>query len=333
MAPRAAARLVRQIALAMQYAHERGVIHRDLKPVNILIDDRGEPVILDFGLARREDAGDRPLTVQGDLMGTPAYMPPEQVLGDVAAMGPASDIYALGVVLYELLTGSPPFRGDVFAILAQIATDVPKPPSSRVSGLDSLFDSICLKALSKSPSARWKSMRALAESLGGLAGETDRDPQGFGPSIVLKVVGTNFAYRPPSIRPTVTVGRQKRKADDPQDQGNDFVLRVAGNDALSARISRRHFELIRTPAGWSVIDRSKAGLTHNGVRLLKDHPVELADGDELGVAGVVTLNVSLGGASSRDQPKLAAIVEVPAAAGAQGQLQIEASVGDMVTVD
>ena len=137
----------------MQYAHDRGVIHRDLKPANVMIDDRGEPVVTDFGLARRRAEGGPQLTVQGEVMGTPAYMPPEQ--------------------------------------------------------------------------------------------------------------------------------------------GNDYVLRVAGNDAPSTRISRRHFEVHRTPAGFAVVDRSKAGLTRNGVPLPKDVPVELADGDRLGVAGVVTLEVSI----------------------------------------
>jgi serine/threonine protein kinase len=329
--PREAARLVRQISVAMQYAHEQNVIHRDLKPVNILIDDRGEPVVLDFGLARRGDAADRPLTVQGEVMGTPSYMPPEQVSGDIAAMGPASDIYSLGVVLYELLTGTPPFRGDLFAILSQIAMDAPKAPSALSKGLDSRFDSICLKALAKKPGDRWKSMRAFADALVGLAEPGGRATEGA--TITLKVMGTNFAYRPPSLLPSVTVGRQKRKPGDPQDQGNDFVLRVAGDDGLSARISRRHFELQRTSSGWSVIDRSKAGLTRNGEPLPKELPVELADGDRLGVAGVVTLEVAIRGGVTDDGIKLAALVEVAAPAGSMGRLQIEASVGEMVTIE
>jgi serine/threonine protein kinase len=326
-----AARIVRQLALAMQYAHDRGVIHRDLKPANVLIDDRGEPVIMDFGLARRPNPGGPQLTVQGDIMGTPAYMPPEQVAGDVARMGPASDVYSLGVVLYELLTGGPPFRGDLFALLAQVVADPPPLPSTRRSGLAPQFDAICRKALAKKPEERWKSMRALADVLAPFAG----DPPGDGARVIaLRVRGTNVAYRPPSILPIVTVGRQRRKVGDSPDQGNDFVLRVAGNDTLSARISRRHFELHRIADGWAAIDRSKAGLTRNGEPVPKDTPVGLADGDELGVAGVVTLEVLIRGSGPDDWVQQAAFVEVPAPAGiGGGQVQIEASVGEMVTVD
>jgi hypothetical protein len=331
--PAEAARIVRAVALAMQYAHDRGVIHRDLKPVNVMIDDRGEPVVMDFGLARRQADGGPQLTVQGEVMGTPAYMPPEQVAGDVAKMGPASDVYALGVVLYELLTGEPPFTGELFALLAQIALDAPKPPSARRPGLDLRFDSVCLKALAKRPEERWKSMKALADALAGLA----RAPSGTAaepPTLTLKVAGTSFAYRPPTVLPVVTVGRQKRRAGDPPDAGNDFVLRVAGNDALSARISRRHFEVRRTPGGFAVVDRSKAGLTRNGQPLPKDEPVELGDGDRLGVAGVVTLEVSIRPAGQEEAARPAAVVEVPAPAGAGGgQVQIEASLGDMVTMN
>src|SRR5207248_491745 len=115
--PRRAAALVRTIARAMHYAHGRGVIHRDLKPANIILDEHGEPVVMDFGLARVQAALLDPLTQPGEVMGTPAYMPPEQIEGDPARVGPASDVYSLGVVLFELLTGGPPFHGDLFTLL------------------------------------------------------------------------------------------------------------------------------------------------------------------------------------------------------------------------
>jgi serine/threonine protein kinase len=323
--PDEAARIVRTVALAMQAAHDHGVIHRDLKPANIVMDDRGEPIVMDFGLARRPATGPH-LTVQGEVLGTPAYMPPEQATGDVARMGPASDIYSLGVVLYELLVGRPPFAGDMLSLLSQIALDPPPRPSARRPGLPARFDAICLKALAKEPAERWKSMRALADALAP-TGTSD------GPSLTLRIQGTRFAYRPPPLVPVVTVGRQRRKPGEGPDQGNDFVLRVAGNDGLSSRISRRHFEIHRTPTGFAVVDRSKAGLSRNGTPVPKETPVALADGDRLSVAGVVTLLVDLGGGgppSGLVRPGGAAVVPAPAAAGG-GQLQLEASVGDMVT--
>lgn len=330
MDPTEAARVVRSIASAMQFAHNRGVIHRDLKPVNVMIDDRGEPVVMDFGLARRSSESGAKLTLQGDVMGTPAYMPPEQVSGDVARMGPGCDIYSLGVVLYHLLTGDVPFKGDMFAILSQIALDPPPPPSSRRPGLDPRFDSIVLKAMAKKPEERWKTMQALADVLGGVSQQ--QRPAAEESQLTLKVEGTSFAYRPPAMLPVFTVGRQKRKVGDAADQGSDFVLRVAGNDGLSARISRRHFEVHRTPTGFAVVDRSKAGVTRNGAQLPKEVPVEVSDGDRLGVAGVVTLEVMI--RTNRDDGmKLAAAVEVPApVASGGGRVQIEASVGDMVTM-
>lgn len=333
MDPPEAARVVRQVALTMQAAHDHGVIHRDLKPANVMIDARGKPVVMDFGLARR-DAGDRQLTVQGDVMGTPAYMPPEQIAGDVAKMGPASDVYALGGVLYELLTGAPPFSGDLLSLVTQITTEAPKPPSARRPGLDPRFDSVCLKALAKRPEERWKSMRAMADALAPLeSGARTTASPAEGPTITLRVAGTNFAYQPPAVLSAVSVGRQKRKPGEAADAGNDFVLRVAGNDALSARISRRHFELTRTATGWAITDRSKVGVTRNGAPLPKDDAVPLSDGDTLSVAGVVALEVSIRSASDTGVKYVAVVAApVPPSAGG-GQLQIEASVGDVITLD
>jgi predicted Ser/Thr protein kinase len=156
--------LVHQLSLALHAAHQRGVIHRDLKPSNIIINQRGEPVLLDFGLARRLDEQAR-LTKSGQPLGTPAYMSPEQVAGAVRAMGPGCDVYALGVILYQLLTGRLPFEGSIAEVLGQIVTQQPPPPSKYRPGLDRRLEVVCLKALSKQVADRYASMRAFGAAL------------------------------------------------------------------------------------------------------------------------------------------------------------------------
>jgi serine/threonine-protein kinase len=165
LAPRQAAALVRKIALAMHEAHKRGVIHRDLKPANVMIDRRGEPVVMDFGLARRTQTGDQRITQTGTVMGSPAYMAPEQVKGDVHAMGPSCDVYSLGVILYELLAQRLPFTGDNLAVLAQVLLDDPPPPSRSRPDLEPALEAICLKAMAKVPAARYASMAEMAADL------------------------------------------------------------------------------------------------------------------------------------------------------------------------
>ncbi|MCH8922635.1 MAG: protein kinase, partial [Planctomycetes bacterium] len=157
--------LVRKLALALQEAHSKGVVHRDLKPANIMIDHRREPIIMDFGLARRDRQGEQQLTRTGQLVGTPRYMAPEQVAGRPDAIGPGCDIYALGVILYELLTGRPPFSGDLLAVLSQIAIAEPEPPSSLRPELDAELDHICARAMAKQVEDRFGSMAEMAERL------------------------------------------------------------------------------------------------------------------------------------------------------------------------
>src|SRR5262245_2663253 len=177
---RPAAALVRKLALALDEAHRRGVIHRDLKPANVMVTPQHEPVVMDFGLARRVDRQDERLTRSGAILGTPAYMPPEQVQGDTAAMGPGCDVYSLGVVLYELLTGQLPFRGPAMAVLGQILTQKPQRPSEHRPDLDPALEAICLKAMAKKVSNRYASMAAFARALGDYLGGEDGSPAGKG---------------------------------------------------------------------------------------------------------------------------------------------------------
>lgn len=158
--------LIRKLALALQEAHDQGIVHRDLKPANIMVDKKGEPLITDFGLAsqkRRDD--DIRLTHSGALIGTPAYMSPEQVEGDTQKVDSLTDQYSLGVILFELLTGQLPFRGSVIAVMGQIITKEPPRPSELRPGLDLRIEAVCLKMLSKAPAARFPSMSKVADEL------------------------------------------------------------------------------------------------------------------------------------------------------------------------
>ena len=163
--PARAAALVKTLAGAVHFAHQRGTLHRDLKPQNILISPDGQPHILDFGLARpvEREAG---LTRTGDVMGSPSYMPPEQATGRIGDIGPASDVYALGTILYEAITGSPPFTGETAVeVLTQVIDSDPVPPRKKNPNVPADLETICLKCLEKRPERRYHSARALAEEL------------------------------------------------------------------------------------------------------------------------------------------------------------------------
>jgi hypothetical protein len=181
---RAAAQYLVKIARAVQYAHEHGILHRDLKPANILIDESDEPRITDFGLAKRLEreagtqmsevgSGMRPLssvtqdlTLSGQILGSPNFLPPEQAGGHARTIGPACDIYGLGAVLYYLLTGRPPFVAETFeSTLFHVLNSEPVPPRQLNPSVPRDLETICLKCLEKAPGRRYDSARVLGDEL------------------------------------------------------------------------------------------------------------------------------------------------------------------------
>lgn len=173
--PRAAVEVMIDVAEAVHYAHQCGVLHRDVKPSNVLLDQAGKPHVTDFGLARRLD-GDSELFDSGGLLGTPAYMAPEHLTPESGPLTVAADIYGVGAVLYVLLTGKPPFEGrHLVAMLEDIRHREPTPPRQRNPRVDADLEQICRKALAKQPGDRYLSAQALADDLRRfLAGESVR---------------------------------------------------------------------------------------------------------------------------------------------------------------
>jgi serine/threonine protein kinase len=187
----ASAALVRKLALAIEEAHRRGLLHRDLKPSNIMIDPSGEPVVMDFGLVRTTDAADDHLTQAGMILGTPAYMAPEQAKSEMGELGPATDVYSAGVILYQLLAGRLPFTGNVHSLLLQTIHDDPLPPSQIKPSLDPGLEAVCLRALAKRPADRYTSMAEFAAAL-----------QSCGPRVSLAATSLGGVEALPTPQPT-----------------------------------------------------------------------------------------------------------------------------------
>ena len=165
LAPKEAAELVATVARAVDYAHRQGVIHRDIKPSNILIDSKGRPRVTDFGLAKRVDSGSE-LTATGQILGTPSYMPPEQAAGQIKAVGPAADLYALGAVLYAALTGRPPFQAATsIETLRQVIEREPVPLRQLNAAVPRDLETIVLKCLEKAVPRRYATAQAVADDL------------------------------------------------------------------------------------------------------------------------------------------------------------------------
>ena len=165
------AELIRKLALALDVAHRAGVVHRDLKPANVMIDREGEPILMDFGLAWMVHETDSRVTQSGVILGTPAYMSPEQASGDANTVGAVSDIYSLGAILYELLAGRPIFTGSVTHVLYKLMHDEPTRPSAICGDVDPKLEAICWKAISRRPEDRFATAAEFAAALAGFASE------------------------------------------------------------------------------------------------------------------------------------------------------------------
>src|ERR687888_2501655 len=165
MSIRQATELIAKVARTVHYAHQHGILHRDIKPGNILLDGKGEPHLTDFGLARLVETQST-MTRTLDVLGTPSYMAPEQAMGNSAAVGSVTDVYGLGAVLYQLLTGQPPFAGGATYETIKLLLDTePKQPRLLNPKIDRDLGTICLKCLEKDPKRRYSSALALAEDL------------------------------------------------------------------------------------------------------------------------------------------------------------------------
>jgi tRNA A-37 threonylcarbamoyl transferase component Bud32 len=159
-----AGRIARDIALAVQHAHEQGIIHRDLKPANILITPEGQAKVTDFGLAKR--SGEETLSADGQVLGTPAYMPPEFAAGKAVFAGPTADVYGIGAVFYTLLTGRAPFQAETpLETIRAVASEEPMAPRAVNRTVDRAAEAICLRCLEKDPHHRYESAQELAEDL------------------------------------------------------------------------------------------------------------------------------------------------------------------------
>ena len=176
---RQTADLIRKLALALEAAHRAGVVHRDLKPANVMIDRDGEPILMDFGLAWMVHETDSRVTQSGAIVGTPAYMSPEQAEGDTDNVGAASDIYSLGAMLYELLARRSIHTGSVTRVLFKLMHERPIPPSAVRDDVDPKLEEICWKAISRRPEDRFTSAAKFAEALAnfsdGLSSDTSAE--------------------------------------------------------------------------------------------------------------------------------------------------------------
>ena len=222
---RQAVKLVRQAAEGLEAVHEAGIVHRDLKPGNILLDKAGDPVLADFGLARPENDAEH-LTAEGAMVGTPAYMAPEQALSTVGEIGPRTDLYSLGVVLYRAVTGRLPFEGPAATLPFRIVLDEAAAPSAHRPDLDPALEAIIRKATAKRPEDRYPTARAFIKALDGWLSETESVLLGVVSSTEVYPVGipldgdgeSNVVGVPVASPPNAGGGNRSRPPEDPAPQ-------------------------------------------------------------------------------------------------------------------
>ena len=228
--------LIRKLALALQEAHDRGVIHRDLKPGNVMVDRRGEPVVMDFGLACQTREASARITVSGVILGSPAYMSPEQLEGISSKISPSADQYALGVILYELLTGQLPFRGSISAVISQIVTT--PAPSARAlrTDLDPRVDQLCLKMMSKSAADRFSSMKAVADRVTAIL----KEPVKPGSSEPTGAAGNPSPKSGNAAPAAVKPKGPESTSDQESADSTDPQKRIATLCIVAAKLIRKH---------------------------------------------------------------------------------------------
>lgn len=277
--PAGAARMALQMAEAVAHAHASGIVHRDLKPSNILLTTDGTPKITDFGLARRLQAGEG-LTRAGTVMGTPAYMPPEQARGDLHGVGPPGDVYALGAIFYEALTGRPPFSsGSPLNTLSLVMHAAPERPRTVNSAVPRDLETIALKCLEKEPEKRYASAAALANDLRLFlegrpitarrisTAEKLRRWTKRNPTVAALLAAVFVSLAAGTIISTLLAFRAEWNAERARNEAqradqNATAAKSAEQTARSAEQAAKDAERARTEQLWrSLIERARAGRT------------------------------------------------------------------------
>ncbi|HVS38151.1 MAG TPA: protein kinase [Gemmataceae bacterium] len=298
---RAAAEMVETLARAVHFAHSRGLIHRDLKPANVLLTADGVLKITDFGLARRLE-GDAGLTRTGEVLGTPSYMAPEQAAPGPSGVGTAADVYALGAILYELLTGQPPFQGaTAWDVLAQVQSAEPTPPRRVAPKTPADLETICLKCLQKEPQQRYGSAEALADDLRRFL--TDRTIQarragvrerfwrwgrrnpalaaaaGMAAAALIALVGLSIGFGVYQGRAADELRREERQTKAAQDQAQGLVHDLQKTDRQKALLARQSARLVleqgQTRCEQGDVAVGMLSLAH-GLEIVPDDAPELA---------------------------------------------------------